>query len=232
MASALTGKHIGQVGMDQPYIMLRSSVTSDVIDDIKLEGVADRIDNVRGQRDTLKFGDIRQGGTIYCVDDIKEEGEPPNPENTRESFISDSGDIKVEDIYDYVCDIKGEGISQNVDNSERILTCDSIDIKVEDTYDDISDIKEEDVSQNMDLVGENYSCNNIDIKVEDRDVCMDDTNIEDMSYRHDVIEQQDLETERRENTGSLFLLYLHAIMERFDDIISLQVYCFYNHLSF
>ena len=54
----------------------------------------------------------------------------------------------------------------------------------------------------MDLIGENYSCNNIDIKVEDSDVCTDDTNIEDMSYRHDDIEQQDLEAERRENTGS------------------------------
>ena len=198
-------------------------MTSNVIGDIKLEGVADSREQVGGQRNTLNVVDIRQGGTIYHMDDIKEEGEPPNPENTRESFISDSTDVKVEDTYDYITDIKGEDISQNMDNIERSLTFNNIDIKVEDTYDYVSDINEKDVSQNMDLIRENYTCNNIDIKEEDSD----DTNIEDVSYHHDGIEQQDHhEAETRENTGSLFILELHAIMER-SDFINLFLFIYF-----
>ena len=164
-------------------------MTSDVIDDFKLEAMADRIDNVRGERNTLNVVDIRQGATLYWMDDIKEEGESPNPENTRESFISDSVDVKVEDTYDYVCDIKEENVSQNMDNIERSLTFENINIKVEDTYDYVCDIKEENVSQNMDNIERSLTFENINIKVEDTYDYISDTKKEGVSQIMDLIRE-------------------------------------------
>ena len=168
--------------MDQPFLMLRTCLTSDVIAGIKVEVMDDSINTVTEEWNTFNVSDIRQGGSTYHMNhikveryspnigeidenntcdniDINEEGVSQDMENIRESFTSDSIDIK-EETDDYILDIKEEGISENMENISQSFTSDSIDIKEEtDDY-----IKEEGIFQNMDDE-ENDGCDKTRINV-------------------------------------------------------------------
>ena len=157
--------------MDQPFLMLRTRLTSDVIAGIKVEVMDDSMNNITEEWNTFNVSDIRQGGSTYHMDhikveryspnigeidenntcdniDVNEEGVSQNMENIRQSFTSERNYIK-EETDDYILDIKEKGISENMDNIRQSFTSDSIDIK-EETDDYIMDIKEEGISQNMD----------------------------------------------------------------------------------
>ena len=183
-----------QVTMDQPFLMLRTRLTSDVIAGIKVGGMDDSINTVTDEWNTYNVSEIRQGGSTYHMDhnkveryspnrgeidenntcdniDINEEGVSQDMENIRESFTSDSIDIK-EETDDYILDIKEEGISENMENIRQSFTSDSIDIK-EETDDYILDIKEEGISENMENIRQSFTSDSIDIKEETDDCILD-----------------------------------------------------------
>ena len=192
---------IRQVKMDQPFLMFRTTVTSDVIHGIKVEEEDDSIYNVTEETNTVNGSDESQVGTTYDMDPIKEERKSPKiddidvnnscdnidynekgmsqtMDDIGESFTGDRNDIK-EETYDYIKDIKEE-------------TYDYIkDIK-EETYDYIKDIKEEGISENMDdrendshdnihinesqnmnNIPKSYSCVGIEIKAQDTGLHVD-----------------------------------------------------------
>ena len=180
--------------MDQPFLMLRTRLTSDVIAGIKVEVMDDSINTVTEEWNTFNVSDIRQGGSTYHMDhikveryspnigeidenntcdniDINEEGVSQDMENIRESFTSDSIGIK-EETDDYILDIKEEGISENMENIRQSFTSDSIDIKGE-TDDYILDIKEEGISQNIETITNSFTSDGIDIKEETDDYIQD-----------------------------------------------------------
>ena len=176
--------------MDQPFLMLRTRLTSDVIAGIKVEVMDDSINTVTGEWNTFNVSDIRQGGSTYHMNhikvkryspnigeidenntcdniDINEEGVSQNMENIRASFTSERNDIKEEND-DYILDIKEEGISENMENIRESFTSDSIDIK-EENDDYILDIKEEGISENMENIRQSFTSDSIDIKEETDD---------------------------------------------------------------
>ena len=60
-------EHTILVRMDHPFMI-------DVIDGINMEGTAENLNNITEEGNTsFNNGGIRQGGTIYCTDNIKEE---------------------------------------------------------------------------------------------------------------------------------------------------------------
>ena len=165
--------------MDRPFLMFRTTVTSDVIHGIKVEEEDDSIYNVTEETNTFTGSDESQVGTTYYMDPIKEERKSPKIDdidvnnscdnidyNERgmsqtmddigESFTSDRNDIK-EETYDYIKDIKEEGISENMDDREN------------DSRDNIH-INE---SQNMNNIPKSYSCVGIEIKVQDTGLHVD-----------------------------------------------------------
>ena len=168
--------------MDRPFLMFRTTVTSDVIDGIKVEEEDDSIYNVTEETNTVNGSDESQVGTTFYMEPIKEERKSPKiddidvnnscdnidynekgmsqtMDDIGESFTSDRNDIK-EETYDYIKDIKEETYDYIKDIKEE--TYDYIkDIK-EETYDYIKDIKEEGISENMDD-RENDSRDNIHI---------------------------------------------------------------------
>ena len=205
------------VRMDKPFTMLRTRVTSDVMDGIKVEGRPENLNNITEEGNL--FGDLRQGGIIYCTDNIKKEDISKNMEHIGDRFTCDCIDIKVKDTYDHNGDIKQEDISKNLNIIAfgEGFTCDCID----------SDIKEEESSASKDNIGDNFNmnkinikeettsishkdnivdnclCDNIDSKQEDVDVYMDDTSKDGSPYHHgDTVQLQEHdETKGTENTG-------------------------------
>ena len=240
--------------MDQPFLMLRTRLTSDVIAGIKVEVMDDSINTVTEEWNTFNVSDIRQGGSTYHMDhmkveryspnigeidenntcdniDINEEGMSQNMENIRQSFTSDIIDIKGE-TDDYILDIKEEGISENMENITNSFTSGGIDIKVE-TDDYIQDVKEEGISQNMDNE-ENDGCSKARINVSE--------NMDTMSESYSCVgfetKEQDTDLDiddiKKEGiyhlSGNNFILCHHGRKEYFYKSVKLQVYILFLNI--
>ena len=176
--------------MDQPFLMFRITVTSDVIDGIKVEEEDDSINHVTEETTTFNGSDESQVGTTYYMDPIKEERKSPKID-----------DIDVNNSCDNI-DYNEKGMSQTMDDIGESFTGDRNDIKEEtydyikdikeETYDYIKDIKEEGISENMDdrendsrdnihinesqnmnNIPKSYSCVGIEIKVQDTSLHVD-----------------------------------------------------------
>ena len=175
------------------------SVTSDVIDGIKVEGTADSIENVNEDLNALN-GDTRQEDTTYCRDSIKVERDSPNNmDNIKETFTCDRNE---EDSY--------EEDSYEEDSYEE-------DSYEEDSYDYVKDIKKEELTQNVDSITENTTCDNY--VEEDPDAYIDDIKEEGITYyNHDGMDQQGHEeTKGAGKTGNLFINGISANMGRPDE---------------
>ena len=64
--------------------MLRTRATSDVADGIKVDGASSIIHSVTGEWNTSYIDEVKQTGTTYCTDSIKEERDSYAPSVGRE----------------------------------------------------------------------------------------------------------------------------------------------------
>ena len=134
---------------------IREEDTCDLISGIKVKRLSVHIvDVMKDSRIQWKTWNISDKGQKGYSAIIKEEVDSSTMDNTGESLMFDSTDIKKEDTYNYISDIKQENESPTMDNLGESFTRDSTDIKQEDTYDYISNIKQEGSSQNMDTDSE------------------------------------------------------------------------------
>ena len=150
-------------------------MTSEMIDGIKVERMDDSFNKVPGEWSTFNVSDIRQSGSTYYMDHIKEERKSPNIDDIDQSNPCDD------------VDISEEGVRRNMENFGENYIYDNSDIKVE-----------------VDCHDMESTCVSIDIKEEDTDVYIDDIKAKRISNNHDGLEQQEHdEAKETRNKGNV-----------------------------